>query len=133
VSAFKKTGGYVLATSIMAILLGSLLAAPAFSAYADNGGPPTGFILKNNPHVPPNNDPPKNTPNNPPDNGPPKNSPHVPPGSTIPKNPPGDYSHAKCAKNSQHCFPLPPAKCKHGDTLPNGKYRHNCQTDQDFT
>ena len=132
-SVLQKATGYVLASSLMAILLGSVLAAPAFSAYASNSGPTTGFIPKNNaPHLPPNNDPQNNT-NNPPQNGPSKNAPHLPGGSTLPKNPPGDYSHAKCAKNSQLCFPLASAKCKHGDTLPNGKYRHNCQTNLGFT
>ena len=146
-SELQKTAGYVLATGLMAILLGSVLAAPAFSAYADNGGKPTGFLpLNNTPHLPPTNgpaqntpqdppksDPPKTTPHIPPQNGPKKNSPSVPLGSTLPKNPPGDYAHQKCAKNSTLCFPLAPAICKHGDTLPNGKYRHNCRTDQSFT
>ena len=147
-SALQKTTGYVLATSLMAILLGSVLAAPAFSAYADNGGKPTGFLpLNNTPHLPPTNGPAQNTtpvisnnnfpknnaPHLPPTNGPPKNTPSVSPHSTLPKNPPGDYAHQKCAKNSTLCFPLAPATCKHGDTLPNRKYRHNCRTDQSFT
>jgi len=105
-SASQKVTKYVLATVMVAVLLGSALSAPTFSAFADKGKP--------------KDDPPKNTPPAAPKNDPPKN------------NNQNDDDHKKGAKDPDNDKDKDNKTCKHPDTTPNGKYRHNCDSDHDF-
>ena len=104
--AKQKTSGYILATVLMGILVGSALAAPTFSAFADK----------------PKSDPPKNPPPVPPKSDDPPKGTHT--GE--------DDDHKKGIKDPDSDKDKDNKTCKHPDTHENGKYRHDCDSDHDF-
>jgi len=126
-STLQKTTGYVLATVLMTILLGSALAAPTFSAYAakPTTTPPV--------PTPPVTAPPVPTPPviTHPVTTPPVSTPPVPTPPVTPQTE-HDDDHKKGKKDPDSDKDKDTKTCKHGDTTPNGKYRHNCDSDQDF-
>ncbi|HET6458575.1 MAG TPA: hypothetical protein VFG24_06820, partial [Nitrosopumilaceae archaeon] len=67
----QKITRYFLATVLLAVLLGSALAAPTFSAYADKGSDKSKTSTPTN-NSPPKADPPKS--NDPPKSDPPKSN-----------------------------------------------------------
>src|SRR5947209_14834324 len=104
-----KNTGYILSTVLIAILLGSALAAPTLPVFADKGQ-----------DKPKKGDPPKNHDNNQLNNN------DGGPGGLD------DDHHKKIKKDPDHDHDKDKKACKHGDTNKKGKYRHNCDSDHDF-